>query len=443
MSNEFLRKLTAARRAAWRKDSESTIRFEATFYRNALQKEERREIARRERVPAQLVGIDCLDELELVELLIARIKAEFEGQSKVEAMLKKSTVRLRREKQLKIDLAVLREERKWLSKERNELLARGYEKNTKFAELRAKIKAGEIKVTDEPVRTRKKAKKEKKRKPTFAEQIRVFASKEEVAAYIEQRKSGAWHPDRRVSIGYVKTIYREGLYKWERKWLAPKGVPLMLVTYETLNDQQKWKLRVCRAAKLIERERAEYPKRVRDGKRRCVINLRALQMEIVWLRHMRDEADPNAPSFVSAWNEQQKEKRRAKRKRIAERRAERKARGFAERHAKYASEAERKAAQSAANRRYRERKALAAGKPMPRHYRKYATKEERYQAILASNRESARRRKARERRRGMRDEGWGMRKNVSVNGFSMPCRPPRGPMIVEVKYASYWGRDVG
>ena len=182
-----LAEYVAARRAKWRADKESTIRFEATFYRNALQKEERREIARRERVPAQLVGIDCLDELELVELLLARIKAEIEGQSKVEAMLKMSTVRLRREKQLKIDLAVLREERRWLSKERNEVLARGYERNAKFAELRAKIKTGEIKVTDEPVRTRKKAKKEKKRKPTFAEQIRVFASKEEVAAYIRDR----------------------------------------------------------------------------------------------------------------------------------------------------------------------------------------------------------------------------------------------------------------
>lgn len=424
----------AARRAKWRADKESTIRFEATFYRNALQKDERREIARRERVPVALVGIDCLDELELVELLIARIKAEIEGQSKVEAMLKMSTVRLRREKQLKIDLAVLREERRWLSKERNELLARGYEKNMKFAELRAKIKAGEIKVTDEPVRTRK-AKKEKKRKPTFAEQTRVFASKEEVAAYIRERKSGAWQPDRRVSIGYEKAIYREGIYKWERKWLAPKGVPQSLVTYETLNEQQKWKLRVCRAAKLIDRERAEYPKRVRDGKRRCVINLRALQMEIVWLRYNRDEADPNAPSFVSAWNERQKAKRMAKRKRIAERRAERKARGFAERHAKYASEAERKAAQSAANRRYRERKALAAGKPMPRHYRKYATKEERYQAILASNRESARRRKERER------NGETMALRGVVEGFSLPQKPRRGPMIVEMKYASYWGRD--
>ena len=425
----------AARRAKWRADRESTIRFESTFYRIALQKEERREIARREHVPAELVGIDCLDELELVELVLARIKAEIEGQSKVEAMLKLSTVRLRREKQLKIDLAVLREERTWLLKERSGLVARGYEKNTKFAELRAKIKAGEIEVADEPVKPSKAAKKEKKRKPTLAERTAVFASKEEVAAYIQERKSGAWQPDRRVSIGYEKTIYREGIYKWERRWLAPKGVPLMLVTYETLNEQQKWKLRVCRAAKLIDRERAEYPKRVRDGKRRCVINLRALQMEIVWLRHKRDEADPNAPSFVSAWNEQQKEKRRAKRKRLAERKAERKARGLAERHAKYASEAERKAAQCAANRRYRESRALAAGKPMPRHYRKYATKEERYQAILASNRESARRRKARERK----SERMPLRGVVA--GFSLPQKPRRGPMIIECKYASWWGRD--
>ena len=425
----------AARRAKWRSDRESTIRFESTFYRNALQKEERREIARRERVPVTLVGIDCLDELELVELLIARIKAEIEGQSKVEAMLKMSTVRLRREKQLKIDLAVLREERRWLSKERNELLARGYERNTKFAELRAKIKAGEIKVSAEPVRTRRKAKKEKKRKPTFAELTRVFASKEEVAAYIRERKSGAWQSDRRVSIGYAKAIYREGMCKRERKWLAPRGVPLKLVTYEALNEHQRWKLRVCRAAKLIDRERTEYPKRVGDGKRRCVINLRALQMEIAWLRHMRDEADPNAPSFVSAWNERQKEMRREKRKRVAERRAERKARGLVERHAKYATEAERKAAQSAAGRRYRERKALAAGKPMPRRNKKYATEAERYQAILASNRESARRRKERERK------GEGMPTSGVVQGFSFPHSPRRGPMIVEMKYASYWGRD--
>ena len=101
----------AARRAVWRKDTESTIRFEATFYRNALMKDEKREIAKRERVPVELIGIDSLDELEVAELLLARIKAEIAGQMKVEAQLKLSTVRLRREKQLKIDLAVLREER--------------------------------------------------------------------------------------------------------------------------------------------------------------------------------------------------------------------------------------------------------------------------------------------------------------------------------------------
>ena len=100
----------AARKAAWRKDTESTIRFEATFYRNALTKDEKRKISKRERVPVELIRIDQLDELELVELLLARIKAEIVGQARVEAQLKLSTVRLRREKQLKIDLAVLRED---------------------------------------------------------------------------------------------------------------------------------------------------------------------------------------------------------------------------------------------------------------------------------------------------------------------------------------------
>ena len=51
-----------------------------------------------------------------------------------------STVRLRREKQLKIDLAVLREERKWLTAQRDAIIARGYEKNPKFEELRAKAR---------------------------------------------------------------------------------------------------------------------------------------------------------------------------------------------------------------------------------------------------------------------------------------------------------------
>ena len=93
---------------------------------------------------------------------------------------------------MKIDLAVLREERKWLTAQRDELLVLGYEKNTKFAELREKIKAGEIEGVAAPVRTRKAAKKkEKPRKPTLAELTAVFASKEEVAAYIEQRKCGA------------------------------------------------------------------------------------------------------------------------------------------------------------------------------------------------------------------------------------------------------------
>ena len=426
-----MRKLAAARKPTWREDTESTIRFETTFYRNALLKAERVEIAKRERLPVEVVEIGLLNEMEVVELLVGRLRTEISALVKEEARLKGEAIRLRRNRQVKIDHAVLTEELKWVKAKRDELRALGGWKNTKYAELRAKVKAGEI---AEVALTSPPPKKEKPHKPTLAEQTAVFASKDEVAAYIEQRKSGAWQPDRRVSIGYEKTIYREGLFKWERKWICPKGVPLVLVTYETLNEWQKWKLRVCRAAKLIERERAEYPERVKAGKRRCVINLRALQMEIAWLRHKRDEADPNAPSFVSAWNEQQKAKRMEKRKRIAERRAERKARGFAEHHAKYASEAERKAAQCAANRRYRERKALAAGKPMPRHYRKYATKEERYQAILASNRESARRRKEREAR------GEVMPLRGVVEGFSFPHKPRRGPMIVECHYASFWGR---
>lgn len=198
----------AARRAVWRKDTESTIRFEATFYRNALLKDEKREIAKRERVPVELIGIDRLDELEVAELLLARIKAEIAGQMKVEAQLKLSTVRLRREKQLKIDLAVLREERKWLTAQRDAIIARGYEKNTKFEELRAKLGTGEIAGEFSPVRAKRKPRKEKPRKPTLAEQMVVFNGAEEIAAYVAAREKGEWQRDPSSKVDFEKTVYR-------------------------------------------------------------------------------------------------------------------------------------------------------------------------------------------------------------------------------------------
>ena len=145
----------AARRAKWRSDTESTIRFESTLYRNALLKGEKREISRRERLPVELIRIDQLDEMELVELLISRIKAEIAGLSRVAERLKAAGVKLRRTKQIKVDLAVLREERGWLASEREAIRARGYEKNAKFAELRAKFEAGEMAGELSPVEPRK------------------------------------------------------------------------------------------------------------------------------------------------------------------------------------------------------------------------------------------------------------------------------------------------
>ena len=420
----------AARRAKWRADRESTIRFESTFYRNALQKEERREIAKRERVPVELVGIDCLDELQTVELLIGRVKAEIVGQARVEAQLKMSMVRLRREKQLKIDLAVLREERKWLTAQRDELLARGYERNTKFAELRAKIAAGEIEGVSTPVRKRRVTKRKAKvRPPTLAELTRVFESEEEVAAYIAAREAGEWAHDPEMTVDFEKCVYREGYFKAEREELrrANEGVPMWFMIYGRMTERQKWQLRIRRANAIAASLKVQCE---HGGRRKRIItNLRALYAEIEWMRHRRDkfyEKGEWDTAFRIRWDERMKS---------AAKEGARKAKARAERERKkYRTDEERKAAQKEVSRRYRERKALAAGKPMPRHYRKYATARERYQAILASNRESARRRKEREAR------GEVMPRNGVVDGFSFPHRPRRGPMIVEVKYASYWGR---
>ena len=426
MSNEYLTRMTAGRRAKWRTDTESTIRFESTFYRNALLKAEKRRIAKRERVPADVVEIAYLDELELVELLIARIKAEIVAQMKVEAQLKMSSVRLRREKQIKIDLEVLRGERTWLNAQRDAIRARGYEKNTKFAELREKIAAGEIPGVAVPVRTRRVVKKKVRPRPaTLAERTRVFNGVEEVAAYIAAREAGEWAHDPQMTVDFERWVYREKYSKAEREevWRVNEGVPRWFMIFGRMTEHQKWQLRIRRANALVTSQKERWE---RGGSRkRIVANLRALYAEIEWLRHQRDKGAGRGEwdtAFRIRWEERVMAAKEAK------------ARKVRVHHAKYVTEEERKAANREAGRRYRERKALAAGKPMPRHNKKYATDEERYQAILASNRESARRRMERERK------GEIMPLRGVVEGFSFPHKVRRGPMIVEVKYASYWGR---
>ena len=420
----------AVRRAVWRKDTESTIRFEATFYRNALTKDEKREISKRERVPVELIRIDQLDELELVELVLARIKSEIAGQMKVEAMLKQSTVRLRREKQLKIDLVVLREERKWLTTQRDAIIARGYEKNTKFAELREKLKKGEIAGEFTPVRAKRPP---RKRQPTLAEQTVVFNGADEIAAYIAAREKGEWQRDPSSKVNFEKTVYRAKYTREEREQLATTNpaVPKWFMELRRMTERQLWQLRVVRATALLGELKAQYAKKRGKARKQAVADIRAVVAEIAWLRHKRDSFDGWRQgewdtAFAIRWEEREKAKRE-ERARKAKARAERERK-------KYQSDEERKAAQKAISRRYRERKALAAGKPMPRHYKKYATDAERYQAILASNRESARRRKEREAR------GEVMPRCGVVDGFSFPHRPRRGPMIVECHYASFWGR---
>ena len=430
MSNEHLKRMTAARRAVWRKDTESTVRFEATFYRNALLKDEKREIAKRERVPVELIGIDCLDELEVAELLLARIKAEIAGQKKVEAQLKMSTVRLRRKKQLKIDLAVLREERKWLTARRDEIMARGNEKNTKFAELRAKLARGELTGEFKPVAAKRPP---RKRQPTLAEQTVVFNGADEAAAYIAAREKGEWRRDPSSKVNFEKTVYRGKYTRGEREQLATTNptVPKWFMEFRRMTERQLWQLRVVRATALLGELKAQYAKKRGKARKRTVADIRAVVAEIAWMRHKRD-AFPSwrqgewDTAFTIRWEEREKA--------AAEERT-RKAKARAERERKkYRTDEERRAAQREITRRYRERKALAAGKPVPRHNRKYATAEERYQAILASNRESARRRKEREAR------GELMPCRGVVDGFSFPHKARRGPMIVEVKYASWWGR---
>ena len=198
-----------------------------------------------------------------------------------------------------------------------------------------------------------------------------------------------------------------------------------------MTERQLWQLRVVRAKALLAGLKAQYAKKCGKARKQTVADIRAVVAEIEWLRHRRD-AFPACRqgewdgAFAIRWEERVKS--------AAEERA-RKAAARAERERKrYQTDEERRAAQSAIGRRYRERKALAAGKPMPRHYRKYATDAERYQAILASNRESARRRKEREAR------GEKMPLRGVVEGSSFPHKPRRGPMIVECRYASFWGR---
>ena len=420
----------AARKAKWRTDTESTIRFESTFYRNALTKDEKREISRRERVPVELIEIAHLDELELVELLLARIKAEIAGQLRVAKMLEASGVKLRRSKQIKIDLAVLRDEREWLTAQREAIMARGYEKNTKFVELREKLKKGELTGEFTPVRAKRPP---RKRPPTLAEQTVVFNGADEIAAYIAAREKGEWERDPSSKVNFEKTVYRGKYTKEERELLATTNptVPKWFMEFWRMTERQLWQLRVVRATALLAGLKAQYAKKRGKARKQTVADIRAVVAELVWMRHKRDTFPPWRQgewdtAFTIRWEEREKAKREEKARKAAAR-AERERK-------KYQSDEERKAAQKAISRRYRERKALAAGKPMPRHYCKYATKEERYKAILASNRESARRRKEREAR------GEVMPLRGVVEGFSFPHKPRRGPMIVEVKYASYWGR---
>ena len=429
----------AARRAKWRTDTESTIRFEATLYRNALLKKEKLEIARRERVSAEQVEIAILDELQLVELLIARIKAKITELLHVAKRLKASGVKLRRSKQIKVDLVVLRDEREWLTAQRDAIMERGCAKNTSFDELRVKFAAAVIKGTTAPVKPRlvakKKAKKAnaakkraKKRPPTLAERTRVFCSAEEIAAYLAAREAGEWTHDPQSTVDFERFVYREKYFKAEREevWRVNEGVPRWFMIYGRMTERQKWQLRIRRANALVASLKHQWEHS--RSRKRIVVNLRALYAEIKWLRHQRDKGGGRGEwdtAFLIRWEERVKAVKESK------------ARKATVRHSKFVTEAERKAAQSAAGRRYRERKALAAGKPMPRHYKKYATNEERYQAILASNRESARRRREREHK------GEKMPLLGVVEGFSFPRRPRHGPMIFEVKYASWWGREVG
>ena len=418
----------AARRAKWRADTVSTIRFESTFYRNALTKDEKRKIARRERVPAELVEIAHLDELELVDLVIARIKAEIAGQIRVAKMLEASGVRLRRSKQIKIDLAVLREERTWLAVQREAIQARGYEKNTKFAELRAKLPKD---AAGETVSTVEAKRPPKKRQPTLAEQTVVFRDADEAAAYIASREKGEWRRDESSTVDLEKTVYREKYAKKERERLvaANPKVPKWFMEFRRMTERQKWQLRIARATALLGDLKARYAKRSGKARKQIVANARTVVAEIEWLRHQRDKCEGRGEwdaAFMIRWEERVKSAAEEKERKTKER-AEREMR-------RYRTDEERRAAQSAITRRYRERKALAAGKPIPRRYKKYATDEERYQAILASNRESARRRKEREAR------GERMPMRGVVDGFSLPHKPRRGPMIVECHYVSFWGR---
>ena len=420
----------AARRAKWRTDTESIIRFEATFYSNRLTKDEKREIAKRERVPVELIEIAHLDEMELVELLLARIKAEIAQLTGVANRLKASPVKLRRSKQIKIDLAVLREEREWLTAQRDAIRARGYEKNTTFAELREKQTKDELAVKPTPVEAKRPP---RKRQPTLAEQMVVFKDADETSAYITAREKGEWQRDESSKVDFEKTVYREKYTEEERGRLKTTNpaVPRWFMEFRRMTERQLWQLRVVRATELLKELKAQYAKRCGKARKQTVASIRAVVAEIAWLRHRRDafpawrqgEWDS---AFTIRWEEHVKAQRE-ERARKAKARAERTRK-------KYATEEERKAAQSAISRRYRERKALAAGKPMPRHYRKYATDEERYQAILASNRESARRRKEREQK------GEVMPRRGVVDGFSFPHKARRGPMIVECQYASFWGR---
>ena len=421
----------AARRAKWRTDTESTVRFEATFYRNRLTKDEKRRFSKRERVPVELIGIDCLDELELAELLVSRIKTEIAQLTGVANRLKASGVKLRRSKQIKIDLAVLRAEREWLTGQSEAIRVRCYEKNTKFADLREKLKKGELTGEFTPIGAKRPT---GKRQPTLAEQTVVFKDADETAAYIAAREKGEWQRDESSTVDFEKTVYREKYTKEERGRLKTTNptVPKWFMEFRRMTERQLWQLRVVRATELLGGLKAQYAKRSGKARRQTVANIRAVVAEIAWLRHKRD-ASPAwrqgewDAAFTIRWEEHVKAQRE-ERARRAKARAERTRK-------KYATVEERKAAQSAISRRYRERKALAAGKPMPRHNRKYATAEERYQAILASNRESARRRKEREER------GELMPRRGVVEGFSFPHKARRGPMIVERKYASWWGRD--
>lgn len=395
-----IREYVAARRAVWRADRDSTIRFETVFYRNALTKEEKRAISQRERVPVELINIGLLDELELVDLLLSRIRTEITQLKRVADQLKTVGVKLRRSRQIKIDLAVLRAEREWLSGQRDAIEGRGCEKNTKFAALRQQLKAGEIAGTFTPVEPKRRT-----RGPTLAEQTVVFKGADEIAAYIAARETGEWERDPAATVDFEKTVYREAFGKAERERVKEvnPGVPKWFLAYGKMSERQTWQLRMSRAKALANVYKAQYLKRTGAARRRVVANLRAVYAEIEWLRHKRDAFEGKGEwdvAFTIRWNERIAAKAEERAQRAAARAERRKAK--AEERARKAglvvyravtlTQEQQREARNEWQRRYRAMKrqigeAVNAPSAEPRKRAVYATEEER----RAARRERSRR----------------------------------------------------